>query len=324
GYHLLLAPDPAGSIRETTEARVDDLCRRLRIPWKTLDFSGEFERLVVGPFLRDYQAGKTPNPCALCNLEFKAGRLLEAAVAAGAAALATGHYARLEYGERAVLKKNRSPERDESYFLGLLRQEQLKRLVFPLGTFSDARAASELKRLLPGFEPMPVSQEACFTAGGGLRAMVRRLIPDAARPGDIVDESGTVLGRHPGICFFTVGQRRGLGPDLAGRGPFYVTGIDASSNRLVVGSREELLAERMTVSEINWVSIPRPSAPLRVSVKIRNTHPAASAELVPREAGGGEVRFDRPQEAVTPGQLAVFYREDLVAGAGFIRRAGRE
>jgi len=313
GYHLRLYS--GGKDGAAQEAALRELAFRLKIPLFVLDLREEFREGVIDPFLAEYRRGRTPNPCALCNLCFKFGRLFTQALADGCDYVATGHYARAEEG---LLKTNSSPERDESYFLALLPRERLRRLLLPLGCFCDREVSRLRDELLPGFQPSPVSQEACFLAGQSLRDFLRRQLPQAFRPGEIVSAGGKVLGQHQGTCGYTIGQRRGLSSASGRGGPYYVIGIEPEKNRIVVGRRRDLLAVGMEVRGTTWNGIANPNGPFRALVRIRHTHNPVGAEIFPRGEGRTDVVFERPQSAVTPGQLAVFYREDAVLGAGWI------
>lgn len=291
---------------------------RLGIPYYVLNFRETFSELVVEPFCRTYAEGRTPNPCILCNRDVKWRALLRKARDLGADYLATGHYARRGFDPdtgRFTLRRGLDPGKDQSYVLYNLTQEQLAATLFPLGGLRKRdvrRMAAE--RGLPVAEKAE-SQEICFVADGDYRSFLRAHAPEAARPGAIVDLSGREVGRHEGLAFYTVGQRKGLG--LAG-GPHYVVALDAGRNAVVVGREEDLYRSELVASDLNWVSIPAPEGPLEVEARIRYRTTPARAQIVPQQGNQVRVRFREPQRAITPGQAVVFYQADLVLGGGTI------
>jgi tRNA-specific 2-thiouridylase len=301
------APDPAAAAAQ------------LGIPHEIWDLRAAFERLVIAPFTAAYAAGRTPNPCALCNARVKFGLLLERALAAGADALATGHYARIAPGPDGAPRLLRGADRgkDQSYFLAGIARTALGRVLFPLGGL----AKSEVRRLarergLAAAERAE-SQEICFVPGDDCGAFVaRRLPPEAVAPGPVVDEADLCLGTHHGLVHYTIGQRRGLG-FAAGR-PLYVTRLEPATNTLVVGPDEALRGRELTAADVNWLVDP-PPAGFRAAVRIRSRHEAAPAALEPAADGAWRVRFDEPQRAITPGQVAAFYDGDAVLGSGTIQ-----
>ena len=291
---------------------------RLGIPFQVLDCRQEFERTVLEDFVRQYRAGRTPNPCVRCNQWVKFGLLLEAAPTLGADRVATGHYARRIWDARAGRHQlHASPgQEDQSYFLFSLSQHQLGRAVFPLGGLQKrAVRAMARARGLPAHD-RPSSQDLCFLPAGHYRDLLRERCPGLFRPGEIVHVSGQVLGCHDGVAGYTIGQRRGL--RVPWREPLYVVALQPEANRVVVGERGLLRRREFTAAELNWVAVPAPSRPLRASVRIRHRHPAAPAEVIPLGDGRVRVAFDEPQEAPTPGQAAVFYGGTAVLGGGFI------
>jgi len=312
---------------------VDDVCdaravaRRLRIPHRIVNCEERFEREVVRPFIEEYLAGRTPVPCTLCNNYIKFDDFLKMAAGIGAERIATGHYARIRFDGRAgrwQLLRGVDTSKDQSYFLFGLTQEQLSHSLFPLG----GRNKTEVRELASSLG-LPVadkeeSQEICFVPNGDYAAFIDAYFREQGREvgpsqGEIVDTEGRVLGEHAGVHRFTIGQRKGLG--VAAGEPLYVIATEPETQRVTVGRNDELLSARFTASEVNWISIPPIAEPARAKVRIRHKHVAAPATLYPgADTTSVQVLFDEPQRAVTPGQGAVFYRDDMVLGGGWISR----
>jgi tRNA-specific 2-thiouridylase len=304
------------------------VARRLGIPYYLLNSEREFDRTVVDSFAREYEAGRTPVPCMVCNRDVKFGSLLQRARAWDAAAVATGHYARITRDERSgrfLLWRGRDRRKDQSDFLWPLSQSQLAAARFPVGDLTKDEVRAKARALGLVTADKPESQEICFIPDDDYRGFLRRRIPQAFRPGPIVDGRGAVLGEHGGLAGYTVGQRRGLGLS-AGR-PLYVTALDPARNAVVVGPAEALDAESLWAEQVNLIALERLEAPLEVTAKIRHSHvPVPALLLAPstedRARGRLQVRFHIPQRAVSPGQSVVFYRGELVVGGGVIAREG--
>jgi tRNA-specific 2-thiouridylase len=294
---------------------------RMGFPHYVLDLEEEFERQVIGPFADDYAAGRTPSPCVRCNTFMKFGALLARARAVGAERVATGHYAILEREPRSgrtLLRQAVDRDKDQSYFLFDLSEEQRRRAEFPLGGLTKERVRELARDLGLANADKAESMDLCFTArGDGYRAFLeRRGLLGGDAPGSIVDAGGRALGRHAGVAGFTVGQRRGLG--LSADRRLYVLRIDPRDRSVVVGGDDELLAGRCVIERTRWIPFERPAGGLRARVRIRSTHAGADATI--RDLGGGraEVSFDEPQRAIAAGQAAVAYDGDLVLGGGWI------
>jgi tRNA-specific 2-thiouridylase len=314
GITMRLWSDSDQTCPSTASIRdAENTCRTLGIPFHLVDLENEFKRHVIDYFCHEYARGRTPNPCIACNRHIKFGSLFEHARSLGAEYLATGHYAKAEFFDNGYhLLKGNDISKDQSYMLYTLGQDKLSRTLFPLGDYTKA-GVRELtaQKGLPAADK-PSSQDICFIATD-YATFLSRYVTSA--PGEIVDGYGRVLGRHHGTAFYTVGQRHGLG--LATAEPLYVTKIDPDKSQLTVGSREDLHCSRFTAAEVNWTSGKPPSASIEITVKIRYRSPEVAATLYP-SSGSVEIRLSQPQPAVTPGQAAVFYKDNEVLGGGII------
>jgi tRNA-uridine 2-sulfurtransferase len=294
------------------------------IPYYVVNHEDRFERDVVRPFVQEYLSGRTPIPCSLCNNHLKFDQLLAVAQQIGADAVATGHYARVEFDEgrnRWLLKRPTDRSKDQTYFLFGLTQEQLSRTMFPLGGMTKPEVRELARKYGLALAEKPDSQEICFVPGGDYKKFLDAYLaeqgeslPDTA--GELVTTDGRVIGEHSGIHNFTVGQRKGLG--VATGSPLYVLQIKGDTRQVVVGQQENLYSGNMLTRRINLISMGELPEPMRVSVKIRHRHEPAAALI--EKIGPDEivVTFDEPQRAVTPGQAAVFYDGDIVVGGGWI------
>ena len=308
-------------------ATVDDarqVARRLGIPYYLLNSEAEFDRTVIADFAREYEAGRTPMPCTVCNREVKFGSLLARARAWDAVAVATGHYARITHDPatgRHLLWRGVDTQKDQSDFLWPLSQSQLGAARFPVGDLTKAEVRDRARALGLVTADKPESQEICFIPDDDYRGYLRRRIPQAFRPGPIEDGGGRVLGQHEGLAAFTVGQRRGLG--LATGRTLYVTALDPARNTVVVGEAREVEVDAFVAEQINWIAIDGLEGPLEVTAQIRHRHTPAPATI--RPCGQGVlVRFEAPQWAPAPGQSVVFYQGDLVVGGGVIAARSHE
>ncbi len=301
------------------------VAQHLHFPHYVVNFEEHFEARVVRPFVDHYLAGRTPIACTNCNTDVKFEPLLRMARQIGAERLATGHYARIRRNGatgRWELLRARDDSKDQSYFLWGLSQEQLSRSEFPLGELTKEAVRALARRANLPVAEKPESMELCFVPTGNYVQFIQaysreRGIPLQNGEGQIVNESGEVIGRHNGVHNFTIGQRKGLG--FATGKPLYVLSIDPENNRVVVGEDHVLRKTLCEVEGVNWISCERPTAPLRAFAKIRHKHEPAPATIEPLNATAARVTFDTPQRAITPGQAAVFYDGDLVLGGGWIR-----
>jgi len=300
------------SLEEVEDAR--RVCQVLDIPFYVLNFEPQFRTYVVDYFCQEYLRGRTPNPCLACNRWIKFDFLFNRALTLGADYLATGHYARIkQHNESYILLKGIDSAKDQSYVLYNLGQKELKHLLFPLGMYTKSEARRIAQETgLPVWDKTE-SQEICFVTDGDYHHFLSER--SLTQPGDIVDTEGKVLGRHSGIGFYTVGQRRGLG--LVAHKPLYVLSIEPDSNRVVVGGNEQLLRNELIASEVSYVSGEPPQEPMDVTAKIRYKSPEEKAKLYPQ---GRQARliFEEAQRAITPGQAVVFYSGDVVLGGGII------
>jgi tRNA-specific 2-thiouridylase len=329
GAHLNLAcpPKPEGRRRGCARnARQDarNIASKLNIPFYSLDLKKEFEEKVINYFVREYSKGHTPNPCVVCNKEIKFKALLEKAKEWKADYIATGHYAKVTYNKkrkRYLLKKGRDRKKDQSYVLCRLNQKQLEHTLFPLGNLTKEEVRRKAREL--GIHNRPSSQEICFAPDADYRRFLETRISTKKehestriKEGLIVDRKGKVLGRHKGIAFYTIGQRRGLGIALGK--PQYVIAIDSDKDVIVVGSEEEILRDELIARNVNWIAINRLKKPMKVRAKIRYQHREAEALIIPLSGNRMKVKFEKPQRAITPGQVVVFYDKDVVIGGGWI------
>ena len=328
GLSMQLYPS-AGSGQATREERfgscctLDDLHDARRVaaaqgfPHYIVNFERQFSDTVIANFVNEYTSGRTPIPCSHCNSDLKFSTLLDRARGLGADNLATGHYARVEPTPegRFLLKRSVDPDKDQSYFLFSLTQDQLAGAVFPVGALTKPEVRAEARRLGLTVADKADSQEICFVPDGDYASFVESRA-GTVRGGAIVNQQGERLATHAGVHRFTVGQRKGLG--IAAQIPLYVLKIDADSGDVTVGPRAALDRTQFTVSSVNWIAHDSPAAWIPASAQIRHRHRPAAGRVRAIDDGRAEFEFDEPQPAVTPGQAAVFYDGDIVIGGGWI------
>ena len=307
-------PSLCGSSREAEDAAA--VCRPMGISHQVLDFSSIFAEYVQKNFITEYTAGRTPNPCIRCNRYLKFGAMLEYALKNGFDYVATGHYALVEEENGRFLLRRAPTDKDQSYVLYQLSQHQLSHILTPLGRMEKP----EIRRLAEE-AGLPVahkaeSQDICFIPDGDYNGFLARETGREPKPGDFVDLQGHVLGRHRGITRYTIGQRKGLG--LSFGQPMYVTKIDPALNQVTLGPEGSQYAPGLLASDVNWIAFDQPTEPFDAQVKVRYRAGAAPARVFPLEDGKVRVEFMEPQRSITPGQAAVFYLGDVVAGGGTI------
>lgn len=320
-------PSRCCSLDDVYDAR--RVAEELGFPFYVLNLERDFERDVVQPFITSYLNGETPIPCVSCNSRLKFASLDRLAASLGCDKVATGHYARVVFDEstgRYRLLRGRNLQKDQSYFLWELTQEQLSRSLFPLGEMSKPEVREVARREHLSVAEKSESQEICFVPDGNYAGFIDRYLEaegEAERlppPGELVNTRGERVGTHQGIHRYTVGQRRGLG--VASERPLYVLSIDAASNRVVVGQQEELLGEEFTAAGVNWIAFDEPGGAMRAEVRVRYRHQPAPALITPLADARARITFTEPQRAITPGQATVFYSGDEVLGGGWIVKQG--
>jgi len=294
----------------------------LGIPFYVANYEEQFKEVVIDYFVDEYARGRTPNPCVMCNNHLKFDILLSRSLALGSEYLATGHFARIDRsGEFPVLRTGLDANKDQSYFLFGLPREALGRILFPLGEMTKEDVRVHARRLELETADKKESQEICFVAGGNYKKFVQeRLDKQGTRPGHLVLEDGTIVGKHDGIHQFTIGQRRGIG--IASEEPLFVKAIRVDEGNVVVGTKSELFSKGLVAKRCNWLSFEHPPSTFECEVRIRYRAKLVAASVtVGKDSGTVSVEFAEPQRAVTPGQAVVFYRGDEVLGGGYIEES---
>jgi tRNA-uridine 2-sulfurtransferase len=313
GFFMHLAqPDFA-----TQKSRVEAIAAQLGISLQIINLQQEFQQKVLDYFSGSYFQGLTPNPCVICNKEIKFGLFLEAILGAEMDCMATGHYAKIiKTDDIYHLHSGDDPKKDQSYFLSRLSQDQLAKVIFPLGeqTKNDIYQFVEEH----GFNDFQgkESQDVCFLENRQIGNFLEDQSTDKTGPGPIISTSGKVLGKHNGLFRYTIGQRKGLG--ISSDTPLYVVGLDAAANRVIVGKDEELFRKQIRVRKLHWLAGMAPDTTIDYKVRIRYSHRGSLAKLILDDNGCGDVIFHEPQRAVTPGQFAVVYHETELLGSGII------
>ena len=316
-------PSRCCSLDDVYDAR--RVAAELGFPFYVLNLEREFERAVVQPFITSYLNGETPIPCVSCNSRLKFASLDRLAQSLGCEKVATGHYARVEFDEasnRYKLLRGLNEQKDQSYFLWELTQDQLSRALFPLGELSKPEARDAARSHGLAVADKKESQEICFVPDGDYAGFIDRYLEAEGASdrlpgsGEIVDSAGRRIGTHGGVHRYTIGQRRGIG--IADERPLYVMSVDAPTNRVTVGSQEELLSSEFNAAGVNWIALEKPIGEVFAEVRVRYRHHAAPATITRLPDQRARIFFDEPQRAITPGQATVFYRGDEVVGGGWI------
>ena len=309
GGHACYGPDEIEDIEDAR--RVSEI---LDIPFHVIDLTEDYKKEVLEYFRKEYISGRTPNPCVICNRKIKFEQLVNHALKSGLdfEYFATGHYVRSGYDKKSgryLLKKAKYLKKDQSYVLAFLSQEQLKRTIFPLGehTKKDVRELAEEF----GLNTFDRAESQDFFAGD-----YNELLNASPKPGNILDTDGNVLGSHNGIWNYTIGQRKGLG--ISSDRPLYVLKINREDNSIVVGEKSDTFGDFLTAGHLNWISIEKLEKPMEVTTKIRYTQKESEAVITPVDNKKVSVKFKEKQFGITPGQVAVFYSDDIVVGAGII------
>jgi len=321
--------------KKESEKLARAVAKKIGIPFYVLNIEKEFKKKVVDYFLAEYKKGDTPNPCIVCNKEIKFGFLINKALSLGADFMATGHYARTSLANQIFsaaqpvfpdpfaskksvsslrLLKGEDKGKDQSYFLWQLSQEQLKHVMFPVGGYTKPEVRKLAKKFKLPTAETPESREICFVQNKTNDFLKKYL---KTKPGKITNKTGKVLGKHNGLWFYTIGQRRGL---EIPQGPYYVVDKDFKKNILIVSkNQKDLLKKELITGDVNWISGKEPKLPIRVKAKIRYRHNLASATISKIQNTIYKIRFSAPQRAVTPGQSVVFYKDSELMGGGIIK-----
>jgi tRNA-specific 2-thiouridylase len=328
-------PSKCCSLDDIYDARM--VASQLGFPFYLVNVEEQFETDVVQPFVAEYLSGRTPIPCVVCNSKLKFAKLVEMADGIGVEKIATGHYARITIDQstgRYILRKGVDLTKDQSYFLFDLKQDQLAKTIFPLGEMRKPEVRELARAAGLRVSEKDESQDISFIPDGDYPGFIENYVEDIEhhtpefhrqiedwRPqdGDIVMSDGKKVGSHTGIHKYTIGQRRGLGVSYPL--PLYVLSLDTQTNKLVVGTGDQLLGKSLIAERINWISISELKEPMRVRAKIRYRNAEADATIFPLDEGKVRVIFDEPQRAITPGQATVFYDNDIIVGGGWIREA---
>ena len=307
---------------EESSLIISDRCE-YRFPVFSFSLSGSFRRDIIAYFQQAYLAGRTPNPCMVCNKLIKWNGLLKGAEILQANRIATGHYARIAFKSgRYRLLKGTDRQKDQSYFLWMLGIEELSKTILPLGTLTKPEVRKLARSYGVRSAEKKESQEICFVPDNDYRKFLHSSLPELSeklKGGKIIDSEGKVIGRHAGYPFYTIGQRKGLG--ISSPEPLYVRSLDAEKNRLHVGSKMMLACRKLTAEQVNWIGIDRPERPIRASARIRYRDTEGACSVVSLSENRVEVVFDNPKQSIAPGQAVVFYQGEEVIGGGIIEEA---
>jgi tRNA-specific 2-thiouridylase len=296
------------------------IAAHLDIPFYVIDAQDAFYEAVVQPFIDGYAGGTTPNPCLNCNRQIRWKFLRSRAKTLGAEYISTGHYARIEVSKNGgyQLLKNPDPDKDQSYFLHVLTQDDLSRTVFPLADLSKPEVRQLARDYGLAVAERPDSQDLCFVGHDNYRDFLRKVDPSSLKPGPILDFDGVVLGEHQGLADYTIGQRKGLG--IAGPEPFYVIDKDLVNNTLVIGFKNKLGSMSFIAERVNWISGESPTDPSNADIRIRYKSKAVRGQITPHGNNLAQIELTESLPDITPGQAAVFYQDQVCLGGGIIRR----
>ena len=316
-----------GEVRTEKACGTDDdvndarcVAERLGIPYYVFNYTDNFKLQVISRFVEAYRSGRTPNPCIDCNRYIKFNQLMQRAKELEFDYVVTGHYAVTEYDEKSgryLLKKAVDDTKDQSYVLYSLTQEQLKHILFPLGSMTKAEARQIAEE--QGFVNAQKhdSQDICFVPDGNYARFIEEWCGFKFEDGNFVDLDGKIIARHKGIINYTIGQRKGLG--IAAKAPYYVVSKNLDSNEVVLGANEDLFSDSLIADDVNFISIEKLTEPMKVRAKVRYKQKETDAVISPLDGGRVNVKFDTPQRAIAPGQAVVFYDGDIVVGGGTIQ-----
>lgn len=294
------------------------VAQKLGIEHYTIDVTKLFSKEVIDYFIQEYERGGTPNPCGVCNRKVKFKILLQKAEELDATFVATGHYSRVQNkNSQYYLLKGKDTKKDQSYFLARLKKEWLEKIIFPVGEYDKKKVSETAKKSNLPFYKKEESQEVCFIQGNDYRKYLIERIPELQKPGNIIDTEGSILGEHKGIFFYTIGQRKGI--QVNTNRPLYVISINPEENTITAGEEKDVYKREFFAENLNWL-IPAEKIPSEVFVKIRSQHEPVEA-LIDIKKDRVFVEFSKPQMAITPGQLSVFYKNDIVLGSGWIDKA---
>lgn len=325
GIHMSTWVDPkwqdATKGQPSSVTLAQSVADSLGIPFIDLDIRDRFYQQVVQSFIREYLAGMTPNPCLFCNPQVKWGILQSYALEQGADHFATGHYARIKRTDSGEVElfKGIDPTKDQSYVLSMLTQDQLDRTILPLGEMTKTEVRDQARQMGLTIADRPDSQDLCFLGDGNYRDFLERFAPESSNPGEIVDQSGSVLGQHEGLAFYTIGQRKGI--RVAAAEPYFVVGKDTQNNRLIVGFAERVGRQVLVAKGVNWISGEPPGTGMIYDVMIRYRSHPVPAQLMTVGLDDFRLEFMEKVRGITPGQVAVLYQDERCLGGGVIRTA---
>lgn len=305
------------SISSVMDAK--QVAKDLDIPHYVLNFRDIFQEKVIDYFIDEYLKGRTPNPCLMCNKFIRFDKFIKKSLEIGADYLATGHYARVRFdskNKRYQLLKSKDSIKDQTYFLHQITQEQLSKVIFPLGKYNKQEVREIGEKIGITTFNKPDSEEICFIPNNNHGDFIKKQVPNQVKQGNFIDEKGNILGKHKGIVYYTIGQRKGLGLSLGKR--VFVKSIDADRNEIIIGDEEGLYKDKLIANNLNWIGISSLESPMKVTAKIRHTPKEEKAEIIPLKNNKVLVKFNKKVRAIAEGQAIIFYDGDYVIGGGII------